>query len=297
MKTFLALLKLYRLPFVFTAVADSAAGYLVGLGSLSPNGWTLALLAAASAALYAFGMAANDLADLERDRAAAPRRVLPSGRLSPSAARAAALGALAVSALAAILAPGRGAAPRILVWAAAAGAVVLYDFFLRASWVMGSIRALNFLMGAAAAAADLKELAAPRETFHFAATSFVYVTALTAISRQEDRKEIRAPAIYLAVAAMGVAAAWAALLGPGISGAASPARWLVLLILVAGLSWRARGAVNRDGVMLLVRDGVGGIILLDAIYLLSAGFHDEGLAVAALVLPAALGVALFKKLP
>lgn len=297
MKTFLAVLKLYRLPFVFTAVADSAAGYLVGLGSLDPNAGTLALLALASAGLYAFGMAANDLADLERDRASAPGRVLPSGRLSPGTARAAALGALAVSAAAAILAPGRGAAPRILVWAATAGAIVLYDFFLRASWVMGSIRALNFLMGAAAATADLKELAAPRETLHFAALSFVYVTALTVISRQEERREVQPSTIYVAVAAMGLAAAWAAFLGPSISGASSPARWLVLLILAGGLAWRARGASDRAGVLVLVRDGVGGIILLDAIYLLSAGFHDEGLTVAALVLPAALGVWLFKKLP
>ncbi|MFN3485868.1 MAG: UbiA family prenyltransferase, partial [Planctomycetota bacterium] len=227
MKTLVAVLKLYRLPFVFTAVADSAAGYLVGLGSLDPNAGTLALLALASAGLYAFGMAANDIADLERDRASAPQRVLPSGRLSPGTARAAALGALGASAVAVILAPGRGAAPRILVWAAAAGAIVVYDFFLRASWVMGSVRALNFLMGAAATTANLKELAAPRETLHFAALSFVYITALTAISRQEDRKTLQTPAIYLAVAAMGTAAAWAAFLGPGISGASSPARWLV----------------------------------------------------------------------
>lgn len=297
MKTFLSVLKLYRLPFVFTAVADSAAGYLVGLGSLDPSAGTLALLALASAGLYAFGMAANDIADLERDRASAPGRVLPSGRLSPGTARAAALGALATSALAAILAPGRGAAPRILVWAAAAGAIVIYDFFLRAPWVMGAIRALNFLLGAAAATANLKELAAPRETLHFAAMSFVYVTALTVISRQEDRKAVQLSWILVAVSAMSLAAAWAAFLGPSLSGASSSARWLVLLILVGGLAWRARGAADRAGVMLLVRDGVGGIILLDAIYLLSAGFHDEGLTVAALVLPAALGVWLFKKLP
>jgi hypothetical protein len=54
--------------------------------------------------------------------------------------------------------------------------------------------------------------------------------------------------------------------------------------------------------MLLVRDGVGGIIILDAALLASLyPAYDNGpaylwIAVAALVLPAIVSVALFKKL-
>ena len=74
-------LKLFRFPLVFTAIADSAAGYLVACGG-RPDPLVLALLAVASSGLYMFGMAGNDLADAERDRALHPERVLPSGRIT-----------------------------------------------------------------------------------------------------------------------------------------------------------------------------------------------------------------------
>ena len=59
---------------------------------------------------------------------------------------------------------------------------------------------------------------------------------------------------------------------------------------------RAAKAVDRKGVMILVRDGVGGIILLEAVTLFSAGLVVPGVAIAGLVVPAALSVAGFKKL-
>ncbi|HXX95082.1 MAG TPA: hypothetical protein VEN81_15760, partial [Planctomycetota bacterium] len=74
----IAFLKLFRFPLVFTAIADSAAGYLV-VGR-SADLFILALLAVTSAGLYCFGMAMNDIADRDRDREIAPNRVLPSGR-------------------------------------------------------------------------------------------------------------------------------------------------------------------------------------------------------------------------
>src|SRR5439155_720032 len=75
-----AYLKLFRFPLVFTAIADSAAGYLAASFQLEIG--TLTLLAVSSAGLYFFGMALNDIADRERDKQLAPGRVLPSGRLS-----------------------------------------------------------------------------------------------------------------------------------------------------------------------------------------------------------------------
>lgn len=48
--------------------------------------------------------------------------------------------------------------------------------------------------------------------------------------------------------------------------------------------------------MLLVRDGVGGIILLDAALLASFDSPIPALCVAALVIPAAISVAIFKRL-
>ncbi len=63
-----AFLKLTRFPLVFTAIADSAAGYLLTLPApYRPDPVTLALLAATSACLYASGMVFNDVADYLRD--------------------------------------------------------------------------------------------------------------------------------------------------------------------------------------------------------------------------------------
>jgi hypothetical protein len=55
-------------------------------------------------------------------------------------------------------------------------------------------------------------------------------------------------------------------------------------------------ALDAKGVRVLVRDGVAGIILLDATYLLSTRCFGEGFAVLFLVAPALVLVAWFKKL-
>jgi 4-hydroxybenzoate polyprenyltransferase len=295
----LAYLKLFRFPLVFTAVADGVAGYLLitrGFSSANPLG--ILLVATASAGLYCFGMAMNDIADLERDRERYPNRVLPSGRLTVREASRAAIAALLVSLVAAAVGPGGSVYVRVVVWAVVAGAIVAYDYFLKFPPVMGVIRAFNFLLGVAASpgAKTLRDLGTFPELPHFAAMTFVYVTALTFVSTLEDKKFSKT-GVIVGAAVMAIAAAWPALLAFAISGDRSEARWLVLAILAGGLAYRAKKAEDRAGVMLLVRDGVGGIILLDAIYLLSSGSHDEGLAVATLVLPAAAAVALFKKLP
>ncbi|MBV8881671.1 MAG: UbiA family prenyltransferase, partial [Planctomycetaceae bacterium] len=103
-----AYLKLVRFPLVFTAIADSAAGYFIGrLGGDDPITPTLGLLALSSAGLYLSGMALNDIADLDKDRQSAPSKALPSGRVSRRGAISLAVVLLGLSFLAACLAPGR----------------------------------------------------------------------------------------------------------------------------------------------------------------------------------------------
>src|SRR5580658_10015137 len=73
--------QLIRLPNVLTAAADSLAGWLLAMGSVSePNRWLP--LVSASMVLYASGTALNDVFDVEIDRAERPGRPLPSGRIS-----------------------------------------------------------------------------------------------------------------------------------------------------------------------------------------------------------------------
>jgi 4-hydroxybenzoate polyprenyltransferase len=74
-------LQLVRLPNVFTAAADSLAGWLLVRGTLAePRRWVPLVLA--SMAIYAAGIALNDYFDYATDLAERPGRPLPSGRVS-----------------------------------------------------------------------------------------------------------------------------------------------------------------------------------------------------------------------
>lgn len=304
----IAYLKLFRFPLVFTAVADSAAGYLLASRG-APQAAVLALLAVASGGLYCFGMAMNDIADLERDRALYPNRVLPSGRLLMRPAIAAAVVVAVLSGIAVLLVPEAPFA-RVALWLVIVFFIVAYDFFLKWPIVMGLIRAFNFLLGVAAAYFPQRELdPVGASALVFAGASFVYVTALTFVSTLEEG-EVSKARLFFGVGLMILAAAAPALVispfwrpeaglpraGEGLVLRGNPAASLAALLLIAWLAARGARARDRRGVMLLVRDGVAGIIVLDATLLLAAGLTVPGIVVAGLVLPAALLVAVFKRL-
>jgi len=297
----IAVLKLFRIPLVFTAVADSAAGYLIARqGRADPLG--LGLLAAASGGLYCFGMAMNDIADLERDRTLHPGRVLPTGRLSRRGATAAALAVLAVSAAALAAVP--GAPPvRLGIWGAIVFFILVYDFFLKWPVLMGLIRAFNFLLGVSCAGI-LRRGEGPSGNLAllFAGAVFLYVLMLTFVSLFEEVRDRRAP--FVAGVAAGTVLMAAAALAPSFAGAVGgggagvrPEALAAGGLLAAWTAFRGLQSLRRtDAVRLLVRDGVAGIIVLDASMLLSCGLLVPGLAVGALLVPAALGVWGFKKL-
>jgi 4-hydroxybenzoate polyprenyltransferase len=78
----LAYLQLFRLPNVFTAMADIAMGFWFTHATVSGADWIVfALLLIASSCLYTAGMVLNDVYDLEIDRRERPQRPLPSGRI------------------------------------------------------------------------------------------------------------------------------------------------------------------------------------------------------------------------
>lgn len=309
-----AYLKLFRFPLVFTAIADSATGYL--LGSNRINASEMAGLALASAGLYFFGMSLNDIADLEKDKSGAPGKVLPSGRISPWAAKIACGVSLAVSLGALLMAGGGERGPRLIFWGAAVFFICAYDLFLKIPPAMGLVRASNLLMGLFVS----EDLGILRSHLHgvlgAAAPTFVYITALTYVSTQEDgvpsRWRILTGAGFMVFAA-GVAGFvfplseslifmntlnpvehWAYTAGNMV--------WWRPLPFTAPLTcwilYRAWKAVDRKGVMLLVRDGIGGIIFLDAALCCMFGTSDYAFPwlIASLVLPAIASVAVFKKL-
>src|SRR3970040_2287363 len=88
-----AYLELLRAPTVFTAMADVLMGAAVASAAWPEfaEAWVairlpLAVLLGASSCLYLAGMVLNDYFDRAQDAAERPRRPIPSGRVSPTAA-------------------------------------------------------------------------------------------------------------------------------------------------------------------------------------------------------------------
>ncbi|WP_329061876.1 SCO3242 family prenyltransferase [Streptomyces sp. NBC_01429] len=156
--------ELLRVSALFTVPGDALAG--AAAAGLRPGRGT-ALAVGASLCLYEAGMALNDWADRAEDARERPHRPIPSGRISPPAALAAA-GGLTAAGLALAARAGR---PALVVGSALAATVWSYDLWLKHTpagpAAMGAARALDLLLGATATAtAD----AATRATVAGAAT-------------------------------------------------------------------------------------------------------------------------------
>ncbi|WSW80578.1 UbiA family prenyltransferase [Streptomyces sp. NBC_00996] len=141
--------ELLRLPALFTVPGDALAG-AAAVGA-RPNSSTL-LAIGSSLCLYEAGMALNDWADRAEDAVERPHRPLPSGRIHPAAALAAA-GALTAAGLALAARAGRSS---LAVAAPLAATVWAYDLTLKRTpagpVAMATARGLDVLLGAAATA-------------------------------------------------------------------------------------------------------------------------------------------------
>lgn len=253
-----AYLELLRPPNVMTAVADVLAGYAVaGLG----NGRALPWLLAATACLYAGGVVLNDYFDRRLDAVERPERPIPSGRVAPSTA--AGLGA-------ALLAAGVAAASQAtraagLTAFVIAALIVLYDARGKRHAILGPLnmglcRALNLVLGIAAVPSALAG------GWPLALLSFVYIAAVTVVSRGEVHGgKLGAAALALVSLAGVVAALVVVALG-------AEAQSGVALGLTALLAWRVLPpfwTVYRDSrpaaIRRAVKAGVLSLVLVDAV--------------------------------
>lgn len=158
MKKLLAYLQLFRLPNVFTAMADIVAGFLFVRGELSPP-TSFVLLLIASSLLYIAGMVLNDVFDVEQDTKERPERPIPSGRISRSTAQSLGFGMLLVGLLIAWVVgflPAGGESAAIgwrsgVIGTLLAGCIVAYDAVMKRTPAgpifMGACRTLNILLG------------------------------------------------------------------------------------------------------------------------------------------------------
>ncbi|MFI1206173.1 SCO3242 family prenyltransferase [Streptomyces sp. NPDC020802] len=173
-----AWVELLRLPALFTVPGDALAG--AAAAGARPNSRTL-LAIGSSLCLYEAGMALNDWADRAEDAVDRPHRPLPSGRIRPAAALAAA-GGLTAAGLA--LASRAGRRP-LAVAGALAATVWSYDLVLKRTpagpLAMAAARGLDLLLGGVAAGGDTRKVVAP------ALTLATHTLAVTTVSRHETR--------------------------------------------------------------------------------------------------------------
>ncbi|RPK40119.1 prenyltransferase [Streptomyces sp. ADI92-24] len=184
--------ELLRVSALFTVPGDALAG-AAALGR-RPNRST-ALAVGASLCLYEAGMALNDWADRDEDAVDRPHRPIPSGRITPRAALAAA-GALTAAGLALAARAGR---PALTVATGLAATVWAYDLRLKHTpagpAAMAAARGLDLLLGATATAAHSTRATGPATAasagaalpaaLPAAALLTAHTYAVTAVSRHE----------------------------------------------------------------------------------------------------------------
>ncbi|MEU9366382.1 SCO3242 family prenyltransferase [Streptomyces avermitilis] len=170
--------ELLRLPALFTVPGDALAG--AAATGARPTPRTL-LAICSSLCLYEAGMALNDWADRAEDAVERPHRPLPSGRVRPGAALAAA-GALTAAGLALAARAGR---PALTVAAPLAATVWAYDLTLKRTaagpLAMATARGLDLLLGATATTGS------PRRALPSALALSTHTLAVTAVSRRETQ--------------------------------------------------------------------------------------------------------------
>ena len=236
--------RLLRLSLAPSALADVAAGTVLGAAAW-PAGWRPFALMLASACVYHGGMALNDWADRAEDARGGRGRPLATGAIAPASALALALLLLGVGPLVAW-----SVAPRCgFVLGAVAACAALYDLVGRGAWtgplLLGACRAGNLGVGLALAST----LAPWRPALSIAPLAYgTYVFLVSRLARLEDVGEEALARGTLHPARWTVAAA-SVLLGIGMVGewlAAHPpeptAQWFVRAKIGGSLALAALGA-------------------------------------------------------
>jgi hypothetical protein len=297
----LSYLQLMRLPNAFTAMADVAMGFLfvqLPRWTWDPwrDGWTLGLLIVASSSLYTAGMVLNDVFDLETDRRQRPERPIPSGRISPKAARRLGWNLLMLGVTLGIGAAFfAGHARPGVVAALLAASIVLYDAWLKRTPLgppaMGACRMLNVLLGMSVMTAPLAA-----ENWLVAGAIGVYVAGVTWFARRESQQSRPLPlALAVFVMVLGIAMlAWLPHWSDRVilRVQAQPGSWYSMLgALGALIVWRCFQAVGQptpSRVRRAVSNCLLALVMLDTVACFAMRDLYWSCAILVLLVPTAL---------
>ncbi|MBN1589244.1 MAG: UbiA family prenyltransferase, partial [Pirellulales bacterium] len=249
---------------------------------------TLSLLVAASSLLYSAGMVLNDVFDYEEDCRERPERPLPSGRVSPPAARRfgwsllIAGTAVAVVASAAIAGVGPAA-----VGVALAGWIVVYNKIFKHTMlgpiVLGICRMFNVVLGMAAAVDRL-----PDDSILVVEAIGLFIVGVSVLARGEAQQGRRA-VIFLGVVLMMVAVGslwWLPIWRPLV---VQPSHWRLFVVLMATLvAWRCYPALMDPEpavVQRTVGQSIRSLVVLDAAITVAVAGLAPGVAILLLLAP------------
>lgn len=306
----LPMLRLMRLPNVFTAIADVMMGFVFVRHSFSPGG-ALACLVLASGLLYTAGMILNDVFDLEVDRVERPKRPLPSGQIAVSQAWVLGFVMLLLGVgfgwLAGYLYQSAAQPPILYPWRSGAiattlaVAVLLYDAFLKKTPLgplgMGLCRSLNVLLGMSLAGPPPANEMALYLGFTIAqvivaAGLGLYVVGVTVYAKSEAEQSNTA-SLLIGVAIMcagivllGLAANYTTLIFKQ-----NFTYWALLALLAATIVRRSVSAAldgSPAAVQGAVKHAILSIIMLDAAMCVASAPPVYGIVVVALLAPALL---------
>jgi 4-hydroxybenzoate polyprenyltransferase len=301
----LAYLRLFRLPNVFTAIADVAMGYFFVSGSLHDWG-SLLLLAAASCLLYTAGMVLNDVYDFDIDAKDRPFRPLPSGQISLARARLLGYGMLAVGVGLAFAAGAMAVTRPVLTFRSGmvavclATCVVVYDAVLKKTvfgpLAMGGCRFFNVLLGMSIGAVGGWHPLLFEPTYFMVAGGIgVYIAGVTWFARTEAKAESSRGMLIFGVAVMAVGVMLLAFFPryatlPGLEyRLESTMVWpLALFLMTVSILRRCLAAVgdpSPERVQAAVKQCIFSLIVLDAAVVLLVAHWAFAIAVLALLVP------------
>ena len=283
-------LLLIRLPNVFTVPSNILAGYFAAITLAEADGVHIAALVVSSGMLYVAGIVLNDYFDIEIDKRERPFRPLPSRNISKRYALSLVIVALLIANVIALI-----LGPTSLALSLALTLVIIaYNYRLKhgplGPFAMGAARLLNVIFGAS--------LVLPYISNHSlaivgtaAASLFLYVTAITILSKKEAGNE-RPNSTLAFLMILGVISAVAAL------GLLLQLQWAFLLNLsifaaVMIITFKQHLLNALPSVQKAVRNMVISIIILDSVFVTGTAGLPYGLATLLLIAPA---VVLAKKL-